>query len=238
VTSKPTLQAVRGDLEKLANRDKAKVLGRFFKTGPGKYGEGDVFLGVSVPDLRRLAKTHRDVHIDDVGLLLRSPVHEERLLALFLLIDRYSRGGEPEKRKIYEFYLRNAKYVNNWDLVDLSAPHIAGDYLVDRDRNALYDLARSKNLWERRIAIIATNRFIRRGEFSDTIEIAKMLLFDEQDLIHKAVGWMLREVGKRDREAEERFLRKHYRRMPRTMLRYAIEKFPERRRQSYLKGRV
>jgi 3-methyladenine DNA glycosylase AlkD len=233
-----SLAAIRAALGKHADPRRAAVARSFFKTGPGEYGEGDVFLGVRAPDMRRVAAAHRDITFSEIRDLLTSPVHEERVLALLVLVGKYSRANEKEKKRIFDFYLRHRKRVNNWDLVDLSAPHIVGGFLADRDRVILYDLAKSKNLWDRRIAILATLNFIRRGDFSATLEISKVLLSDKEDLIHKAVGWMLREVGKKDARAEEAFLRKHCRVMPRTMLRYAIERFPEPKRRRYLRGTV
>lgn len=235
---KRRVEAIRTALKSGSDPRRAAVARSFFKTGPGEYGEGDEFLGLSVPDVRKLAAAYRDISLGDIRCLLASPVHEERLLALLVLGARYSRAADKEKNRIFDFYLRNRKRVNNWDLVDLSAPRIAGAHLAERDRTVLYDLAKSKNLWDRRIAIIATQDFIRRGDFSTTLEISKILLSDEEDLIHKAVGWMLREVGKKDSCAEEKFLRKHCRVMPRTMLRYAIERFPEAKRKRYLRGAV
>lgn len=232
------IQEIRKKIRKLANKKRAKLLQGFFKTGPGEYGEGDVFLGIQVPVLRKLAKEFRSCTPAAAVQLLKSSVHEERLLALFLLAGAYARGEEADKKKIYGVYMKNVPFINNWDLVDLSAPQIPGDYLVKRSRKPLYASAKSKNLWKRRIAIIATAAFIRKNDFSDTLRISRILLSDEHDLIHKAVGWMLREVGKRNLPAEEMFLKRHYRRMPRTMLRYAIERFPEAKRKRYLKGRV
>jgi len=233
-----TAREIHRHIHKLADPAKAKILRGFFKTGPGEYGEGDVFLGITVPALRKLAKEHDGIALKGSLQLLKSTVHEERLLALFLLIRAYSKGDETLKRKIYDLYLKNIRFINNWDLVDLSAPNIVGSYLTDRSRKPLYALARSRDLWKRRIAILSTFSFIRRNEFSDTLRISGMLLTDKHDLIHKAVGWMLREVGKRDLSAEEGFLQRHYRSMPRTMLRYAIERFPETKRQKYLNGKV
>lgn len=221
---------------RLANKKKAKILQGFFKTGPGQYGEGDIFLGITVPILRELAKECRETSINEAQKLLRSEIHEQRLLALFLLIQKFKDGDDMTKKKIYDLYLRNTAFINNWDLVDLSAPNIIGNYLADRPRLQLYDLAVSKSLWERRIAILATFAFIRLNDFADALKISSILLEDEHDLIQKAVGWMLREVGKRDLAREERFLRLYYTKMPRTMLRYAIERFPEGERLKYLKG--
>ncbi len=211
----------------------------FFKTGPGYYGEGDIFIGVMVPQSRQIAKKFSQLPLGEVRILLYSRIHEERLVALLILAWRYSSSSSSsmEKEEIAKFYLGHIKQVNNWDLVDLSAPNILGAHLVDRDdrRRLLYRLAGSENVWERRIAILATLRFIRNGDFSETLKIAGMLLHDKHDLIHKAVGWMLREVGKRDAVAEEVFLEKHCIAMPRTMLRYAIERLPESKRRRYIR---
>jgi 3-methyladenine DNA glycosylase AlkD len=228
---------VRKELQSMADPDKAAILQRFFKTGPGQYGEGDIFIGVMVPQSRQVAKKFSQLPLGEVRRLLYSRIHEERLVALLILARRYSSASSGEKEKIVEFYLDNIKQVNNWDLVDLSAPNILGAHLVDnRDRGLLYRLAGSENMWERRIAILATHHFIRKGDFSDTLKIAGMLLQDRHNLIHKAAGWMLREVGKRDAAAEEEFLEKHCSVMPRTMLRYAIERLPENKRLRYEKA--
>lgn len=233
-----TLAKLRRSLNDLADKKKAALLQRYFKTGPGEYAEGDIFIGVTVPALRRLAKECRQVELLDALALLKSPIHEERLLALLLLIGMYRNADPAPKEKIYRAYLDHTKYINNWDLVDVSAKHIVGEYLFDKDRALLYDLARSKSLWERRIAILSTFYFIGRGQMKDSLALAEMLLDDNHDLMHKAVGWMLREVGKRDQPAEESFLKKCSGNMPRTMLRYAIERFPEKKRLSYLRGRA
>ena len=226
----------RQALSDLADPGTAAVLQGFFKTGPGEYGEGDVFLGVKVPDCRGVARQFGSLPLRGVGSLLRSAIHEERLLALLLLVQRFKTGNEVERERVYRFYLNHTGRVNNWDLVDLSAPHIAGAYLYGRDRGPLYELAVSPILWERRIAIVATAFFIRRADPRDTFRIAELLLADTEDLIHKAAGWMLREAGKVDQAAEEKFLRKHARGMPRTMLRYAIERFPESKRRMFLRA--
>lgn len=223
-------------LRRLANKEKAKILQGFFKTGPGQYGEGDIFYGITVPVLRKLAKECGEASVNDALQLLKSEIHEQRMLALFLLIGKYRVGDALVKKKIYDLYLKNTAFINNWDLVDLSAPNVIGAYLADKPRLQLYNLAVSQNLWERRISILATFAFIRLNDFKDTLKISVLLLQDEHDLIQKAVGWMLREVGKRDLVLEEKFLRQYYRRMPRTMLRYAIERFPEATRIKYLKG--
>jgi 3-methyladenine DNA glycosylase AlkD len=231
---------VRKELKSMADPDKVATLQRFFKTGPGQYGEGDIFIGVMIPHSRQVAKKFSQLPLGEVRTLLYSRIHEERLVALLILAQRYSSSASSsrEKEKIVKFYLDNIKQVNNWDLVDLSAPNILGAHLVDnRDRRRLlYRLAGSDNVWERRIAIVATHHFIRNGDFSDTLKIAVMLLQDRHDLIHKAAGWMLREVGKRDAAAEEAFLEKHCSVMPRMMLRYAIERLPESKRHRYRKA--
>lgn len=232
------LTEVREALRALADQADSETLQRFFKTGPGDYGEGDRFIGVRVPAIRRVARQYRGLSLDGTLSLLRSGIHEERLLALIMLKDKYQKGTADQQAEIYKRYLDHTQHINNWDLVDCSAEHIVGAHLQDRDRRPLYQLARSSMLWERRIAIIATFHFIKSGEFDETLTIAEMLIPDAEDLIHKAVGWMLREVGKRDRMVEETFLVRHYQRMPRTMLRYAIEKFPEDHRQQYLKGSI
>ncbi|NOR51833.1 MAG: DNA alkylation repair protein [Gammaproteobacteria bacterium] len=229
---------IQRQLRALADPQIAKHSQCFFKTGKGEYGEGDLFLGVRVPKLRELVKNHKKVTVDEAVELLQSKYHEERLLALLILVERFQQGGEELKKEIYMIYLNNSLQINNWDLVDSSADKIVGGYLLNRDRKRLYVLAKSKTVWERRIAIMATFTFIREGDFTDTLKISKALLSDSEDLIHKAVGWMLREVGKRDHLIEEEYLKKSYKQMPRTMLRYAIEKFPEKLRKAYLAGKV
>lgn len=224
----------RAALRALADPAVARSTARFFKTGPGEYGEGDRFVGVRVPDVRRVAKAFADLPLDEVAKLLRSDVHEERLLALLILVRQYARGGRDERDRIYRLYLGNLRFVNNWDLVDLSAEHIVGWHLRDRDRAPLRELARSPVLWERRVALLATFHFIKRGDGAETLALVEMLLGDREDLIHKAAGWMLRETGKRDPAAHGAFLRKHRRTMPRTMLRYAIERLPETERRRYM----
>ena len=218
----------------LANPAKAVELQRFFKTGPGEYAEGDRFLGIMVPQIRRVVREFQDLSLGDVTRLLRSGFHEERLLALLILVRRFEKGDDRARQEIYRTYLNYTRFINNWDLVDVTAAHLVGGYLRDRDRAPLYRLALSDDLWERRIAIVATFHFIRGNDFRDTLRVARLLLRDREDLIHKAVGWMLREVGKRDRAVEEMFLKRHGCAMPRTMLRYAIERFPERLRRRYL----
>ncbi|MBW2172452.1 MAG: DNA alkylation repair protein [Deltaproteobacteria bacterium] len=216
------INEIRTELKKLGNKERAQASQRYFKTGPGEYGEGDIFLGIKVPDLRKLAKAYQDIPLPDVRQLLKSSVHEERLFSLFVLVQAYAKGNESVKRRIYKLYLKHTRFVNNWDLVDTSAGHIVGHFLVNRSKEPLYGLAQSPVLWERRIAIMATSYFVNRHEFAETLKISKMLLSDAEDLIHKAVGWMLREVGKRDLQTEEGFLKRYYKKMPRTMLRYAI----------------
>jgi 3-methyladenine DNA glycosylase AlkD len=230
--------AIRKELRALASAENAANLQRFFKTAPGQYGEGDVFLGIKMPQLRALAKQYLDSGLDTVTAVLDSRYHEERMFALLLLMQFYQLAQDKDQVAAYELYLGNTHRINNWDLVDVSAPHIVGRHLQQRPRKVLHELAHSASLWERRIAIIATAWFIRLDDFDDTLRIAKILLQDEHDLMHKAVGWMLREVGKRDLAAEEDFLKEHYRDMPRTMLRYAIERFPEPKRKNYLHGKV
>ncbi len=224
------------ELRAIASTELVSLQQRFFKTGPGQYGEADVFLGIKVPLVRALAKRHWDTDLDTIKTLLHSKYHEERLFALLLLMQLYERGTDKKCIAAFDLYLGNTMHINNWDLVDVSAPHIVGRHLAARSRKVLHRLAKSSSLWERRIAIISTFYFIRNDDFNDTLTIAKTLLHDEHDLLHKAVGWMLREVGKRNLAAEETFLLQHYHDMPRTMLRYAIERFPEKRRQQYLKG--
>jgi len=229
---------IRKRLAEIGDPAKAAVLQRFFKTGPGQYAQGDLFRGIPVPVLRRLGRDYRDLSLPDVERLLRSTHHEDRLLALLILIQIYANRDEDARERAYRLYLRNTRFINNWDLVDVSAEHIVGRFLVGRSKEPLTRLAKSKLLWERRIAILSTFHFIKNGQFDETFRIAEILLGDEEDLIHKAVGWMLREVGKRDLEAEEQFLKAHYRGMPRTMLRYAIERFPPHTRQAYLRGTI
>ncbi len=233
-----SIHDLQAELRRLGDAQTAETSQRFFKTGPGEYGEGDEFWGIRVPVLRKLARRYRELSLRDVRRLLHSAVHEQRLLALLMLVNRFARGDEGLRREIYELYLRDRRFVNNWDLVDSSAEHIVGAYLHARSKTPLHDLARSPVLWERRIAIMATFHFIKQGEFAETLRLAARLSADGEDLIHKAVGWMLREVAKRYLSVAEGFLRQHYRDMPRTMLRYAIERFPEGKRQRYLQGKA
>lgn len=228
------LNKLRRELHKYANKEKAKVLAGFFKTGPGQYGEGDIFLGVKVPEIRKIAERYKSLHLDDVGKLLSSAVHEERLLALLLLVLRFNTADSAKQEEVFKFYLKNITNINNWDLVDLTAPHIVGAHLAGKNKKILYVLAKSTNMWERRIAIVSTFYFIRNNQFNATLRIARILLADKEDLLHKAAGWMLREVGKRNKNIESFFLKRYHNIMPRTMLRYAIERFPEAQRQLYL----
>ena len=232
------LDQLKQQLESLGDPDIAEHSQRFFKTGPGEYGEGDIFRGIRVPVLRKAAKQFKQLALPDTVTLLHSPYHEDRLTALLILVLKYEKGHEDEKQAIYDLYLENTKYINNWDLVDSSAHKIVGPHLYERDRAMLYQLVTSDRLWERRIAVMATYYFIHQDDFEDTLRLSELLLDDKEDLIHKSVGWMLRELGKRNYDLEDAFLEQHYHAMPRTMLRYAIEKFPEERRQAYLKGTV
>jgi 3-methyladenine DNA glycosylase AlkD len=224
------------ELERLADAGVAAVSQRFFKTGPGQYGAGDRFRGIRVPVLRKLARTYQGIGLAGAGRLLCSEFHEDRLLALLILVRIFAAADETGQKAVYHLYLAHTHFINNWDLVDASAEQILGAYLRERDRGVLRRLARSSSLWERRMAIVATFHFIKNGDFDATLRIAQLLLADPHDLIHKAVGWMLREVGKRDLAVEEGFLKAHYRTMPRTMLRYAIERFPDEKRRAYLRG--
>ena len=225
---------IKAELKRLADPDHAMKLQRFFKTGVGEYGEGDVFLGVRVPDQRRISEKFMDASFSDVLHLLRSGIHEHRLTALFILTEQFKRGSQEIRQQIVNLYLSNTAYVNNWDLVDSSSHKILGEWLVDRERCILYQLAESGNIWEKRISIISTFAFINRGDLTDALSLAKILLNYDHDLIHKASGWVLREVGKKDRTVLEEFLLQNYKKMPRTMLRYAIEKLPDNRRKFYL----
>ncbi len=231
-----TATDIRTRLEELTNPEAALFAQRFFKTGPGEYGEGDLFRGIRVPVLRKLCGMLDDMPLSEVSGLLESAFHEDRLLALLIYMRRFARGDERYRERIYKLYLASTRFINNWDLVDISAPHIVGRFLRDRPRTVLYQLAGSESLWERRIAVTATFSFIRQGEFADILALAEKLLQDREELMHKATGWMLREVGKRNQVVLENFLLQHYRQMPRIMLRYAIERFPEERRQLYMKG--
>jgi len=229
---------LRKKIKSTASPEISKTMQWFFKTREGEYGEGDVFAGLKVPTQRKLAREFRDLPLTDLKILLNSSIHEERLISLFILVDNYERGDDKERGKIFSFYLKNRKGINNWDLVDLSAPKIIGKHLLSKDKSLLFKFALSKNLWEQRIAVLSTFEFIKNNDFVVALQISEILLHDNHDLIHKAVGWMLREIGKRDLQAEEKFLKLNYKKMPRTMLRYAIEKFPETKRKKYLQGKI
>ena len=226
---------IKQKLALLANSGKRKILQGFFKTGRGQYGEGDIFLGVVVPDTRKIAKEFANLPLSEIKKLLYSKIHEERLCALLILVAKFAMANLAEKKEIFDFYIKHVRQVNNWDLVDLSAPRIVGGYLLDKPKNILYKFVRSKNLWEKRIAIVSTYTFIKNGEYQDTLKIAEILMHDRHDLIHKAVGWMLREVGKKSNKILKAFLKKFKTKLPRTTLRYAIERFPEKERKEYLK---
>lgn len=222
------------DLKSAGHPDKVRILSGFFKTGHGQYGEGDIFLGIYVPVQRQIAKRYSDLDFKSLEILLKSKIHEHRLGALYILIGQYKKADEKNKEKIYKFYLKNIKGINNWDLVDTSCPNVVGQWLKDRPKDILYKMAKSKNLWQKRIAVISTLAFIRFGQFTDTLKISELLMNDKHDLIHKAVGWMLREVGKQDEKVLKKFLDKFAAKMPRTMLRYSIEKFNQSDRNYYL----
>jgi len=229
------LTNLKKDLRKHASKQRAAVNAYFFKTGKGQYGEGDKFIGVRVGDTRKVAKAYKDLPFTDIKKLLTSPIHEERQIALLILVHQYETSDEKTRKKYLDFYLKHTKLVNNWDLVDLTAPKLLGAHLLNKkDRSILYKLAKSKDLWEQRIAIVATYTFIRNEQYDDTLNISEMLLDHKHDLIHKAVGWMLREVGKKHQPTEEKFLKKHYETMPRTTLRYAIERFDSKKKSFYM----
>ncbi|MEE9451983.1 MAG: DNA alkylation repair protein [Gammaproteobacteria bacterium] len=229
------LEQLQNELQTLACPKQAKLVTRYFKIGPGEYAEHDEFIGIKTPLLRKLAKTYRSLKASEVSCLLTSKVHEKRLLALFILLEKYKRlESKKDKAKIYNFYVRHLSHINNWDLVDNSAPHIVGDYLYDNDRSMLVQWTLSDNLWYRRIAIVSTLHFIRNLDFEYTLILAEILLQDKEDLLHKAIGWMLREIGKHDVQCLENFLTEHYQQIPRTTLRYAIEHFTEKKRQRFL----
>lgn len=230
-----TAEDARTKLKSLASPAAATAATRFFKTGPGQYGEGDTFIGVNVPTLRTMAREFRGLSLDEIRALLHSPVHEERHLALLILVLQAAKGDDAHRTRAFDLYLGNTRFVNNWDLVDCSAPQVVGGHLLPRPKEPLYTLAKSESLWERRIAVVSTQHFIRHGEFDDTLAVSELLLGDGEDLIHKATGWMLREVGKKDQGVLEGFLDRHAAVMPRTMLRYAVEKFPPDRRRAYLR---
>ena len=231
-------EEVKQAMQKIASPEIAKIMMRFFKTGEGQYGFGDKFIGIKVPLQREISKKF-ELSLNEIQKLLESPIHEHRLVALFILIRNYNKlRDEKSKKIIFDFYLKNTKYINNWDLIDLSAERIMGEYLLEKtakEKEIIYKFAKSDSIWERRIAMLTTFQFIKEGKYEDSLKIAEILLNDKHDLIHKAVGWMLREIGKRDLKVEEEFLKKHYRKMPRTMLRYAIEKFNPKKREFYMR---
>ena len=236
VAGAPSARAVKADLRALADPVRAAGAASFFKTGPGQYGEGDRFLGLMVPAQRKVAKAFRSLPLPEVAVLLASPIHEDRFAALEILVMQYEGGDATARERIFRFYLQHTDRINNWDLVDTSARYIVGEHLRDRSRARVYRLARSKRLWERRIAMVATHAWIVSGDTADAYAIADLLLDDTHDLIRKAVGWMLREAGVHDRAALLRFLRTHYARVARTTLRYAIEHLPVARRKRILAG--
>lgn len=246
-----SLGNLKSDLRKVIDKEKAEIFPRFFKTGKGEYGEGDKFIGVTVPNCRLIAKKYKGLNLSDIERLLKSKIHEERLVALLVLVAKYQKADNELKKNILSFYLKNTKYINNWDLVDLTCHKIVGDYLLTnpdakiiwknktfKGNDLLKTLAKSKNLWERRIAIVSTFANIRDNDLKKSVKISEMLLSDKHDLIHKAVGWALREVGKKDVKLLEKFLKENYSQIPRTALRYAIERFPKAKRQKYLKGNI
>src|SRR3989338_6876824 len=231
-----SLKSLKQELSSLANPTQAKLLQRFFKTGKGEYGEGDIFLGIKVPEQRKLAKKYSSFSLAEIKELIYSKIHEERLIGFLILTYKYPKSSNEDKEQIFNFCIQHSKQMNNWDLVDLTAPKIIGEFLINKEeeRKILYTFAHSENLWQRRISIISTFTFIRQKQFQDSLVLAELLLNDKHDLIHKAVGWMLREVGKKDLSLLESFLNKHCTHMPRTMLRYSIEKLPEEKRKAYL----
>lgn len=233
-----TAEEIHRVLEGVADPVIAEHLRHFFKTGEGEYGEGDLFHGIRVPVLRKYAGKYQGISLAEARQLLASPFHEERFFALLVLIRKFEKGDSTLREAIYTLYLDNLKFVNNWDLVDISAPYIVGPWLEKRDKGALYRLAQSEVLWERRVAILSTFHCVRKNSFNEALTISELLIHDPEDLIHKAVGWVLREIGKRNVSVEKAFLGKHYRDMPRTMLRYAIERFPKGERKKYLQGTV
>jgi len=230
------LSQIKSDLRKLQNPQKTKILSRFFKTGKGEYGEGDIFLGITIPNQREISEKYQDLALKDLQKLLSSKIHEYRLTALIILVNKYKKADSSLKERIVKFYLKNTKHINNWDLVDLSSHYILGNHLLNKEKTIIYKLAKSKNIWEKRIAILTTFAFIRNNKFEETLKISEILLNDKHDLIQKAVGWMLREVGKKDEKAELKFLDKNYKKMPRTMLRYSIERLEEKKRKFYLEN--
>ncbi|MBD2699063.1 DNA alkylation repair protein [Spirosoma sp. BT702] len=229
-----TYKAVKTAIMALHQTERAIMVARFFKTGPGQYGEGDQFVGLSLPQIRAIVKLYQNLPLDEVEKLVQDPIHECRMTGLLIWVKQNTKAGSAERAAILDRYVANRQYINNWDLVDVTCPHIIGRYVVQGDRTILYDLTHEENLWSKRIAIVSTLALIRLGQFSDTFAIAELLLSHKHDLIHKAVGWMLREVGKRNVDALEEFLHDHIRQLPRTALRYAIERFEPARRRYYL----
>lgn len=230
-----TFTTVQKELRKYASKERAKINAWFFKTGKGQYGEGDLFIGVTSHNARKVAIKYQDLDFKEIKNLLNSKIHEDRFVALEILVAKYEKADNFQKKKIVTFYLKNKKQINNWDLVDTSASYILGDYLFDKDREILYKLAKSKSLWDRRIGVIATHYFIKQKDFKDILSLALILIKDEQDLMHKAVGWMLREVGKKDEKTLTNFLDIHAKSLPRTTLRYAIERLSIVQKQKYMK---
>jgi len=230
------LEKLKKELQKNSSKEKAEIYSKFFKTQKGEYGEGDIFIGLTVPKQRKIAKKYSNLSLSKIQQLLKSKIHEYRLTALLIICEKYKKAKEEEKANIFNFYLKNTKKINNWDLVDISAPNIVGNFLLDKKKSVLYNLANSSNLWEKRIAIVSTLYFIQKKEFEDALAISEILLKDKHSLIHKAVGWMLREIGKRNEPILEDFLKFHYKTIPRTTLRYAIERFEESKRKEYLGG--
>ncbi|MDD4151023.1 MAG: DNA alkylation repair protein [Candidatus Gracilibacteria bacterium] len=226
---------ITNEILSLKNPDKAKILQGFFKTGIGEYGEGDIFLGITVPELRNISKKYISINFEDIELLLKSEIHDFRFIALCILRLKYEKGDENAKKAVFDFSIKNIEKINNWDLVDTYVHYTIGDYILDKDREILYKFSKSENLWIRRISIISTFAFIKRNLFEDTLKICEILLNDKHDLIHKATGWMLREAGKRDKQILINFLDKHSKNMPRTMLRYSIEKLSKEEKELYMK---
>jgi len=222
----------------LRNDEKGSFFQRFFKTGKGEYAEGDIFWGISVPEQREVAKHFKSISLEELSSVLKSEVHEHRLTASIILVNQFRKGNAEKKEEIFKFYIQHIEHINNWDLVDGTAPTIVGEYLFQKNRELLFQLASDSNLWKQRIAVLATMYFIKKNDFEITFELSKLLLNHPHDLMHKAIGWMLREIGKKNYEVEFEFLAQHYKNMPRTMLRYAIEKFDEPIRQQFLKGTV
>jgi len=235
-----SLSKLEKELKKLSDPKRAKETQRYFKTGPGQYGEGDIFIGLTMGQQRQIAKKFHDFSIGNIQELLNSKEHEKRMIGLVIMVGRFSKADDKDRKFLFDLYLKNSKRINNWDLVDISSPHIVGRYLLNKrkERKILYKLAKSKNLWEKRISIISTAAFIRESQLDDTFKISKMLLSDTHDLMHKAVGWMLREAGKKDEKRLKAFLKKNYDSIPRTTLRYAIERFEEGERKKWLKKEI